>query len=125
MTSRVATVLAAVLAVAIFCVSSIPGSGLPKGISPYTTLAHFCEYMILGALVTVASYGRTNRTSARAALAIGLSSAYGASDEFHQMFVPGRTTDVLDWVADTAGAAVGFALATMVLNLLKRRGRLG
>jgi VanZ family protein len=29
---------------------------------------------------------------------------YGASDEFHQRFVPGRTADVLDWLADSLGA---------------------
>jgi VanZ family protein len=29
---------------------------------------------------------------------------YGASDEFHQQFVPSRTPDVYDAVADTVGA---------------------
>ena len=29
---------------------------------------------------------------------------YGASYEFHQRFVPGRTADVLDWLADSLGA---------------------
>lgn len=33
-------------------------------------------------------------------------SAYGAIDEIHQYFVPGRHCDVWDWVADTAGAIV-------------------
>jgi VanZ family protein len=36
-------------------------------------------------------------------------SAYGVSDEFHQSFVAGRDSEVLDWVADTVGAAVGAA----------------
>ena len=34
-------------------------------------------------------------------------SLFGASDEFHQSFVPGRDTDVFDWVADTLGATAG------------------
>jgi len=29
---------------------------------------------------------------------------YGASDEIHQMFVPGRDADVWDWCADVTGA---------------------
>jgi len=33
-------------------------------------------------------------------------SLYGFSDEFHQSFVPGRHADILDWIADTLGAAV-------------------
>lgn len=31
-------------------------------------------------------------------------SAYGATDEYHQSFVPGRSPDVRDWLADTAAA---------------------
>jgi VanZ family protein len=41
-----------------------------------------------------------------ALLAILITSAYGASDEFHQRFVPNRTCDVWDWVADTMGGAL-------------------
>jgi VanZ family protein len=42
-------------------------------------------------------------------LAFLITSAYGASDEFHQSFVPNRSCDVLDWAADTFG---GFIAAT-------------
>ena len=42
-------------------------------------------------------------------LAILIASAYGASDEFHQRFVPNRTCDFNDWVADTLGAAAAAA----------------
>lgn len=35
------------------------------------------------------------------ALLIGL--LYGASDEFHQMFVDGRTSSIMDLVADITG----------------------
>ena len=32
---------------------------------------------------------------------------YGLSDEIHQSFVPGRSADVWDWVADVLGAIAG------------------
>ena len=38
-----------------------------------------------------------------------LSVVYAATDEAHQMFVPGRTADVLDLLADAGGAIVGTA----------------
>lgn len=39
-------------------------------------------------------------------LAAFLSSLYGASDEWHQSFVPTRQSDFSDWVADTVGACL-------------------
>jgi len=33
-------------------------------------------------------------------------SLYGASDEWHQSFVPGRMSDTYDWLADTLGGAL-------------------
>ncbi|MBE0435524.1 MAG: VanZ family protein, partial [Methylomicrobium sp.] len=33
-------------------------------------------------------------------------SLYGISDEWHQSFVDGRSSDVYDWIADTIGAAI-------------------
>ena len=44
-----------------------------------------------------------------AAAAIAITVAYGATDEVHQLFVPGRTGDVYDLMADAAGAVVGTA----------------
>lgn len=42
-------------------------------------------------------------------MAVGITSLYGLSDEFHQFFTPHRTVDVFDWLADTTGAiAAGF-----------------
>ena len=37
-------------------------------------------------------------------LAIGITSLYGVSDEFHQFFTTHRSVDIFDWLADTAGA---------------------
>lgn len=34
------------------------------------------------------------------------SSLYGLSDEIHQAFVPGRSPEWGDWLADTAGALI-------------------
>ena len=39
-------------------------------------------------------------------------SLFGAADELHQNFTPGRSMDVLDWVADTTGAIVAVCAYT-------------
>jgi VanZ family protein len=41
--------------------------------------------------------------------AIALTSVYGASDEWHQLYTPLRSADVRDWLADTIGGMAGAA----------------
>jgi hypothetical protein len=43
-------------------------------------------------------------------LAVLIVSVFGVTDEWHQSFVPGRDCDVLDWLADTTGAALAVTL---------------
>jgi VanZ family protein len=40
-------------------------------------------------------------------LTLAIVSAYGASDEWHQSFVPMRSSDVNDWLVDILGGAIG------------------
>ena len=44
-----------------------------------------------------------------AIIAFLIAVAYAAIDEVHQMFIPGRTADVFDLLADAGGAMVGTA----------------
>ncbi len=53
-------------------------------------------------------------------LAVVATSLYGAGDEWHQSFVPGRDSDPGDWAADTAGAVAG---ALLVVGLPRRKSR--
>jgi VanZ family protein len=70
-------------------------------------VAHLIEYSGLGLLVAW-TLGSRGLAKGRALWLAGLVCAlYGASDELHQLFVPGRQCDVFDWVADTAGGALG------------------
>ncbi|HEX7039380.1 MAG TPA: VanZ family protein [Trueperaceae bacterium] len=106
--------LAVLWAAFIFWQSSTPDAGgmldwLPPGSDK---VAHAVAFLVLAGLLTLA----TGRPLVAAALAV----LYGASDEVHQAFVPGRSSDALDLVADTAGAALG---AWLVARALRRRGR--
>lgn len=61
-----------------------------------------------------------NLTSRVALLSWVLAVVYGASDEFHQSFVPERDPSWSDLTADSVGAAVGITI--LILFLLWRRG---
>jgi VanZ family protein len=106
----------------IFVVSSIPDLGpLPGGVSDKS--GHVLAYAGLGVLLLFAlAQGRVDGvTLRRAALAVALATAYGVTDEWHQSFVPGRSPEAADVLADAAGATLGVALAVAVARLMARR----
>lgn len=73
-------------------------------ISHFDKIAHFSVYGLLATLVLRA------RGERAAWQTVALVSLFGLSDELHQHFTPGRAMDALDWVADTAGAALAVTL---------------
>jgi VanZ family protein len=88
---------------------------------PSDKLEHSSAYGILGLLVVWAlADGRIHNVTFRhVVIAVAISSAYGYSDEVHQLFVPNRTYDLLDWLADTTGASVA-AVGTWAWGILLR-----
>jgi VanZ family protein len=71
---------------------------------------HAIEYAGLALLVSYAWQAEGIGRGWALVLAIGVTTLYAASDEFHQFFVPGRDSSVLDWTADAIGGAAGAAL---------------
>lgn len=69
--------------------------------------AHFMVYLILGLLI-LSFINEFSVVQYKALLlAIVLSFLYACSDEVHQLFIPGRSGEVLDVIIDTTGAFVG------------------
>lgn len=69
-------------------------------------LGHLAMYAVLGYLVFRALEHSPSRLAAVTA-AILLCAGWGAMDEWHQVLVPGRAAEFADWVADSAGGAIG------------------
>lgn len=70
---------------------------------------HFLEYAILGGLCAHAALRTFPHHSRVRAVLLGafLAASWGLTDELHQSFVPERTSDLYDLVADALGATVG------------------
>ena len=82
-------------------------------------LAHAVLYTILGATL---GYGKHHAVPAPPHwLLIGIGALYGATDEWHQGFVRGRSPDWVDWLADVTGVAVGYVAVLVVLGWWGRR----
>ena len=108
-------VLAVAYAAGIFVLSSFPvpeAAGEPLRLVG-TQALHFLEFAVLAFLLSLAFAAiRSSRVHSRAALlAVAVAVLYAASDEVHQLFVPGRQGDAVDFLLDSAGAVLGGAVA--------------
>jgi VanZ family protein len=91
---------------AVFYVSSLSNPPVPVGTDKPL---HWLAYLGLAIVIVRALAGGLPRRiefgTAVAALLITI--AYAVTDELHQLFVPGRSGDVYDLMADSAGALAG------------------
>ena len=77
-------------------------------------LLHLSEFGFLAVLFYRAFTGEGVGWRIAGMLALLATSIYGASDEWHQAFVPLRSADVRDWVADTVGGALAILLYVLI-----------
>lgn len=68
--------------------------------------AHFTEYFILGILV----YNLIRSYNKKTYISLIICILYAVSDEIHQMFVPGRSCQMLDVMIDSLGALLSIFL---------------
>jgi len=85
-------------------------------------IAHFGFYGVAGFLFVLWRRESGTGTAAAVVWAAIFAALLGAVDEIHQQWIPGRSMELLDWVADFAGGTAGgfcSAVATSMLpNLL-------
>lgn len=95
--------------VIIFIVSSMRHPPIPYvDILNFDKYLHMIEYGILSYLIIRALIGSEVKLSHAKLiiLAVIFATLYGVSDEIHQIFVPGRSANILDVLADFTGASI-------------------
>lgn len=102
----------------IFIQSSYPVSQSLPAIPHMDKLAHIVAYALLGFLFFRAFQSTSIWKSAVLIVILSAlaSSMFGISDEIHQHFVPSRTADIVDVLADVAGSFLGAVTANFFLN---------
>ena len=87
--------------------TSIPNPGFSPSFPGADKIAHFGFYGVAGFLFVL----WRRETGKGAAVAVVWAAIFaallGLVDEFHQQWIPGRSMDLLDWVADFAGGTAG------------------
>jgi VanZ family protein len=107
-TSRVLFLLLLAYLCTITALSHIQGQSL-NWVNIWDKGVHLVEYFPLGVLVAGWIIRRAERPRTAVTIILGICSmvVFGALDEFHQSFVPGRHPSGLDVAADTIGGAAG------------------
>ena len=88
---------------------------------PVRKAAHASEYAILGILLTGAILDIRKPWKRQLPDCFLIGAVYAASDEFHQLFVPGRSGQIRDVMIDSAGVAAGIILACLAIKAFQCR----
>ena len=110
---------AGLVGLVLFIASSVPGTSYPQvNVRFADKMVHLAFYSVLGAACARGMLRSTVWRGPRLVLAAtAIATAFGATDELHQLFVPFRSADWHDLVADAVGAFVG----SLLWALLHRR----
>ena len=98
--------------------TSIPDPEFGPSFPGADKLAHFGFYGVAGFLFVL--WRREIGTGAAVAVvwAAVFAALLGAVDEFHQQWIPGRSMDLLDWVADFAGGTAGGFCSAVAASMI-------
>ena len=123
--------------VAIFVFSSMPAPRVEstaeqvRGVTPSSlagriltsqATSHLVEFGVLAILLyRIPLIRRTHLRPLAWSVPLGIAVAYGASDELHQAFVPGRVASLTDLGFDVLGAVAGTAVAEATVLFHRRR----
>ncbi len=105
----------------LFILTSLPSSmAITTDVSDKVN--HFGAYGLLSVLLYLNLYFQDKievLNKFPATFTVLIASIYGMVDEIHQMFVPGRSAEFLDWLADFSGSLVAVLIARYLIGRIK------
>lgn len=109
----------------IFVESSISGQKFPHTPFGSDKVAHVGIFFIFCWLVYRALKQQTVELVSRMSLflAVVVTILYGFSDEFHQLYVPGRSADIFDMAADALGGFLFIMFVVVRQSVKEKNGR--
>lgn len=91
----------------------------------FRKLAHYTLYTLGGILILLHINLYTIKQSKKVILTQIIGTMYAIIDEFHQLFVPGRSGEIRDVCLDSLGLITGIILLLIFLKFIERRKKVG
>ena len=107
---------AAAWATVLFLLSAWPDPIAPVWLAVNDKLVHLGLYSVMGGALAVGWL--RSRPSPPHWLMMAVGALYGATDEWHQIMVPGRFPSWSDWIADLVGVVLGYLVVILVARAL-------
>jgi VanZ family protein len=108
---------------AVFFASSLTGDEVRPYVPTFTLhkLGHLLAYSS-GAVILALGWRCSTRWSWRKIVIVSvvMVSVYGATDEWHQSFTPGRGPSAWDWLLDTVSGLAGISVLLLARRRLQR-----
>ena len=87
---------------------------------PLRKVAHVTEFAVLGALVSLSAGELLIDRKKQFSTALIISVLYAATDELHQLFVPGRSGEIRDILIDIGGVLIGVLIIAVIVILREK-----
>ena len=103
--------------------TSLPGPDLPD-VNISDKIEHLLAFWVLAILLKLTLWVQNKyrklkeHSSVFTLIIIGV---YAALDEIHQLFIPGRDCDILDWFSDMSGALIAVLIISFVIKYLSKK----
>lgn len=101
--NNVSFLVAILIAIIIFYLSSIPASGFPSGLGITTKIYHIVIFSLLTFFLLIALIQGKNKYKYFVITTCLVVITYAITDEVHQSFVPGRNPAITDVLIDSIG----------------------
>jgi len=104
----------------------LSGLGIPEELmhTLLRKLAHMAEFGILGILWSLAILPGDGRLLKKMGLCLAICLSAAAVDETVQLFVPGRSGELLDVCIDLTGSILGVAFVTVLMRVFGKKKKL-
>ncbi len=112
------------IAIIIFAVSHQPNVNIPDiGIGIEDKFLHFFAYFVFGLTLVYAVLGIKNGIGKGKLFLIVfvIGALYAFSDELHQYYVPGRESDIADFLADVSGIVCSYFFNPFISKFIQKK----
>ena len=104
--------------ISIFILTSLPDKDLPS-FELHDKWKHFIAYFVLSFFLTLTLRVQNRFKKAKLNFTLYtllITLIYSTFDEIHQAFIPGRSAEILDWIANLIGLILGLYTAKFILK---------